>query len=55
MPVNKDFYTNSPFRVRIKAEFGAYGTVYSEFATLTITSPCLETELRERQLADMTF
>ena len=54
LPSLKDpFVTNSPFEIRIKADFGAYGATYSEFATLTITDPCFQTQINAQSIGDM--
>ena len=46
LPFDKDpFLVDSPFRIRVKADFGSFASVYSEYATLTISSPCFKTAI----------
>lgn len=47
------FVIDSPFEIIIRTTFGIYGHVDSEVATLTISDPCVDTELISQSLQDM--
>ena len=47
------FVFSSPFYIRIRADFGAYGSVLSEAAKLTIRDPCFETVIEPQTIENM--
>ena len=58
VPADKDpFLLQSPWSITIKAEFGNHGSVYSEYATLTISTPCISTTIEQPDpaIADMLY
>lgn len=55
LPPSKELFDNSPYQVRIKAEYNTFGVIYSDYATLRISSPCFDTVIENQILNDMRY